>query len=133
MSLIRGISEGDGLPMAGWQEGEPVYSDKQLVIRHTIPPNGLSCRGVIDLFNVDSVAATLASHLDGDSDIHIDLSQVEFCDVSGIRAMVSISERLADGRRLVLHGLPPLLAKVMTLVGWGELPTLEICDCRREP
>lgn len=132
MSLIRGISEGGGSPMAGWQEAEPVYSDKQLVIRQTIPPDGLSCRGVIDVSNVDSVAATLASHLDGDSDVHIDLSQVEFCDVSGIRALVSISGRLTDGRRLVLHGLPPLLAKVMTLVGWGELPTLQICDCRED-
>ena len=27
---------------------------------------------------------------------------------------------------------PPLLQKVMTLVGWGELPTLTLCGCGAE-
>jgi anti-anti-sigma factor len=115
--------------MAGWLEGEPMYADKQLVIRHTVPPNGLTFSGVLDIFNADSVASSLSGLLQGEGDLHLDLSKVEFCDVSGIRALVSAAERADGGRRLVLHGLPPLLQKVMTLVGWGELPTLTLCGC----
>jgi anti-anti-sigma factor len=133
MSLIRGgVDGGQQQPMAGWLEGDPMYADKQLVIRHTIPPNGLSFSGVLDIFNADSVASSLSDQLHGQGDLHIDLSNVEFCDVSGIRALVTAAETAGDGRRLVLHGLPPLLQKVMTLVGWGELPTLALCDCGTE-
>ena len=128
LSLMRG-RESDGQPMAGWRDGELVYTDKHLVIRHTIPGNGLSLTGSIDLFNVDSVIEALASQLEGQGDLHLDLSQVEFCDVSGIRAVVSAAEKLDGDRSLVLHGLPPLLRKVMTVVGWGELPRLSVCKC----
>jgi anti-anti-sigma factor len=133
MSLIRGGADGgQQQPMAGWLEGDPMYADKQLVIRHTIPPNGLSFSGVLDIFNADSVASSLSSQMQGEGDLHIDLSNVEFCDVSGIRALVSAAEAAGGGRRMVLHGLPPLLQKVMTLVGWGELPTLDLCDCGKD-
>ena len=115
--------------MAGWIEGEPMYEDKQLVIRHTVPPNGLSFSGVVDLFNADAIARSLATELERHGDLHIDLSQVEFCDVSGIRALVSAAESANGTGRLVLHGLPPLLQRVMTVVGWGQLPGLELCDC----
>ena len=115
--------------MAGWGEGDPVYEDKQLVIRHTIPANGLSLSGVIDIFNADSVLESLKSQIDGHGDLHLELSRVQFCDVSGIRAIVSASESAGRGRRIVLHGLPPLLQRVMTLVGWAELPGLALCDC----
>lgn len=107
-----------------------MYEDKQLVIRHTVPAHGLSFSGIVDVFNADAVAKSLSRELDGDGDLHIDLTQVQFCDVSGIRALVSAAETAnGGGRRLVLHGLPPLLQRVMTLVGWGELPSLVLCDC----
>jgi anti-anti-sigma regulatory factor len=130
MSLIRSATDGERQPMAGWLEGEPMYTDKQLVIRHTVPPNGLTFAGVLDLFNADSVAGSVATMLDGEGDLHLDLSKVEFCDVSGIRALVSAAE--SGRRRLVMHGLPPLLQRVMMLVGWGELPRLVLCDCGTE-
>src|ERR1700738_10152 len=129
---VRSDAEGGQQPMAGWLEGEPIYTDKQLVIRHTVPASGLSFSGVLDVFNADSVAGCLSSQLEGQGDLHIDLSKVEFCDVSGIRALVSAAETAGGGRRMILHGLPPLLQKVMALVGWGELPTLELCDCGNE-
>lgn len=129
MSLITGSADTGGKPMAGWGEGDPVYQDKQLVIRHTIPTNGLTFSGVIDVFNADSVLESLKSQISGEGDLHIDLSRVEFCDVSGIRALISAAESSTGGRRIVLHGLPPLLQRVMTLVGWGDLPGVLLCDC----
>jgi anti-anti-sigma factor len=132
MSMIRSSTHGEQRPMAGWLEGEPMYTDKQLVIRHTEPPNGLSLAGVLDLFNADAVAGSVSTLLDGEGDLHIDLSKVEFCDVSGIRALVSAAENGKRGSRLVMHGLPPLLQRVMRLVGWGDLPSVVICDCATE-
>ena len=101
-----------------------VYIDKQLVIRHT--PSGLSISGVIDNYNVDTFSRSLSALLAGKGDVKVDLSELEFCDVSGIRALVRAAERLVDGRRLVLHGLPQQLRTVMTLVGWTDMPGLVI-------
>jgi anti-anti-sigma regulatory factor len=105
---------------------DPLYADKQLVIRRTSAPDGLLITGVIDLFNIDSFARTLNASLEGEGDLHIDLSRLEFCDVSGIRALVSAAERVAGLRRLFLHGLPPQLRTVMKVVGWADLPGLVI-------
>ena len=131
MSLLSSSAPGQQ-PMAGWLEGEPMYADKQLVIRHTVPDKGLSFAGTIDVFNADTVADSVKSQLNRDGDLHLDLSRVEFCDVSGIRALVAAAETAPVGHRLVLHGLPPLLQRVMTLVGWGELPTVVLCNCGTE-
>ena len=109
-----------------------MYTDKQLVIRHTIPANGLTFAGALDIHNADSVASTLSAQMERHGDLHIDLSHVEFCDVSGIRALVSAVQGSDGHRRLVVHGLPPLLQRVMTLVGWGQLPGLELCECGTE-
>jgi anti-anti-sigma regulatory factor len=105
---------------------DTLYSDKQLVITRTSTPDGLCITGVIDLFNIDSFVQTLNASLAGAGDLHIDLSRLEFCDVSGIRALVSAAERVAGRRRLVLHGLPLQLRTVMTVVGWADLPGLVI-------
>ena len=113
------------------EEDDPLYADKQLVIRRTSTPDGLRITGVIDLFNVDSFARTLGASLVGEGDLHIDLSRLEFCDVSGIRVLVSAAERVAGRSRLILHGLPPQLRTVMTVVGWADLPGLVI-DPNRE-
>jgi anti-anti-sigma factor len=101
-----------------------VYIDKQLVIRRT--PTGLSISGVIDNYNVDSFSRSLNASLGGEGDVNVDLSELEFCDVSGIRALVKAAECLDNGRRLVLYGLPQQLRTVMTLVGWTDMPSLVI-------
>ena len=107
-----------------------LYTDKQLVIRRTVAPAGLSVSGVLDSFNVDAFAQTLKTSLEGVGDVNIDLEYLEFCDVSGIRALVSAAKDVGDGRRLVLLGLPDQLRNVMTLVGWNDLPGLVIIGGR---
>ena len=108
------------------EDDDPLYADKQLVIRRISTPEGLRITGVIDLFNVDSFARTLNASLSGEGDLHIDLTRLEFCDVSGIRVLVSAAERVEGRRRLFLHGLPPQLRTVMAVVGWTDLPGLVI-------
>jgi anti-anti-sigma regulatory factor len=120
-------------------EGDQVYSDKQLVIVRTDTPGELSITGAIDYYNAQAVALAVAGELQsadrsneladaisGNGDLHIDLSCLEFTDVTGIRALVQVAENAGDGRRLVLGGLPPRIRMVMAIVGWGNLPNLVI-------
>ena len=126
--------------MSQGSEEERVYADKQLVISRADPASGLTITGAIDYYNAEAVAEALTTlfHADGQApaifedaitgngDLHLDLSRLEFTDVTGIRALVRIAENAGDGRRLVLRGLPASIVKVMTVVGWSELPNLVI-------
>jgi anti-anti-sigma regulatory factor len=121
-------------------EGDQVYADKQLIVFRTGAPAELSLSGAIDFYNADAVAAALIAELQqsgdvstalsdaitGNGDLHLDLSRLEFTDVTGIRALVRIAETAGVGRRLVLRGLPPRIRTVMVVVGWGDLPNLVI-------
>ena len=86
--------------------------------------------GAVDASNVGAVQRVLEVTLKGnpDVDVHIDVAGLEFADVSGIRAIVAAAEAADHTRRFVLHGLPPLMTKVMDVVGWSELPALNISD-----
>ncbi len=111
------------------QRDAVVFRDKQLVVTRTYRPDGLRLVGAVDASNVEGVTGVLDSSFEGDGqgrELHLDLTRLEFSDVSGIRALVGAAER-ADGRyRMVLHGLPPLMGRVMSVVGWSEMPSLEI-------
>jgi hypothetical protein len=122
------------------QEGDvdAVYSDRQLVINRTESPHGLRVSGAIDYNNSEAVAAAITRELEAglpgaaalsdaisaNRDLHIDVSRLEFTDVTGIRALVRIAANGGDGRRLVLRGLPPRIRTVIAVVGWADLPNL---------
>jgi anti-anti-sigma regulatory factor len=128
-------------------EGDQVYTDKQLFIQRTGAPGELSITGAIDYYNAESVAAVVAAELaagaggaaqlsdaiSGNGDLHIDLSHLEFTDVTGIRALVQVAENAGNGRRLVLRGLPSRIRMVMGVVGWGDIPNLVIEEPAGEP
>jgi hypothetical protein len=118
-----------------------VYSDKQVVISRDAS-GGLALAGTVDYFNAAAVAELLDAEMqclvtDGepnglngaattDADLQVDLSRLEFSDVTGIRALVTVAEHAGGGRRLVLRGLAPQIARVMAVVGWSELPNLVV-------
>jgi anti-anti-sigma regulatory factor len=124
------------------EEGDEVYTDKQLVITRTESPGGLRVSGAIDYYNSEAVAAALTRELQagptgataladaitGNGDLHIDVSRLEFTDVTGIRALVRIAETGGGSRRLVLRGLPPRIRTVIAVVGWADLPNLVLED-----
>jgi anti-anti-sigma regulatory factor len=106
-----------------------VYSDKQLVVAQTDSPAGISFSGEIDASNSHAVGSSIVAQMTPGKDLHVDVSQVIFCDISGIRAFVSVAEGLPEGRRLLLHGMPAPLETVMRVVGWNRLPALLVCEC----
>jgi anti-anti-sigma factor len=105
-----------------------VYTARQLVVTRTQAPAGLRFAGEIDSSNVETVNDALASYSNG-ADLHLDLSRLLFCDVSGIRALIAHAQGLDVEHRLVLHGLPEQIERVLEVVGWSELPGLTFCQC----
>jgi ABC-type transporter Mla MlaB component len=120
-------------------EGNEVYADKQLVITRA-GSSQLIVSGAIDFYNADAAAAAVTRELQatvpgadgmsdaisGNGDLHIDVSRLEFTDVTGIRALVKIAEDSDAGRRIVLTGLPARIRTVIAVVGWSDLPNLVI-------
>jgi anti-anti-sigma factor len=101
-------------------------------VRPTLLPGGLKLTGEIDASNSHLLRPALAEHGRIRGLVHLDLSEVSFCDVSGIRAIVSYAAGLDGDHRLLLHGLPAQIEKVMNVIGWGELSGIEFCRCTLE-
>jgi anti-anti-sigma factor len=126
-----GVAAGEGMERRKTGRQEVVFRDRQMVVSRTFRPHGLRLVGQLDASNVGGLQTALNAALQHDGEhpvLHLDLTRLEFSDISGIRAIVSTAEK-ADGQfRLVLHGLPPLMGRVMDVVGWSELPALEIAQ-----
>jgi anti-anti-sigma regulatory factor len=105
-----------------------VYRDRQLSIDRTHRPPGFRFVGEIDISNSVAIAHALRQTLDGQQNIHFDMRSLVFCDVSGIRALVNVAGAVG-GRRLLIHGLPPELERVIGLVGWADQSSLSFCGC----
>ena len=103
-----------------------LYTDGRLRISRTLSPPGLSLTGDIDASNVDTVSRWLDDAIARGGDVHVELGGLLFCDAGGMRALVSAATRLGHGRRLVLHGMPAELRRVMRVVGWDEAPGLVV-------
>src|ERR1700682_2148487 len=88
----------------------------QLLVSHNPETGWLRISGEIDAWNVEAVRQALqAAHSEG-GDLHLDVSQLLFCDVTAIRAIAATAINLEEGRRLVLHGLDPRLQRVFQVV-----------------
>src|ERR1700730_5344675 len=88
-------------------------ADAQLRISR-IPGSGwLRISGEIDAWNVEAVREALRLAHGQGGDLHLDVSRLLFCDVTGIRVIAATAMNLEEGRRGVLHGLDPQLQKVV--------------------
>ena len=129
MGVYQGQVGMEDLVASQQGDQEEVYADRQLVVARTAVPIGLRFAGEIDASNAEAVTTSLASAQASDGAVHLDLSSLVFIDISGIRAFISAGERAAKGRRLLLHGLPDQLERVISVVGWDQLPGISICKC----
>lgn len=106
----------------------------KVVISRGSSQDWLVISGVIDYFNAESVAAQVLAELQGtgisadkavaavidNRRLHLDLSDLEFTDPAGINALIRIARNTGPDQQLVLHGLPPLIRKVVLTVGLGD-------------
>jgi anti-sigma B factor antagonist len=75
----------------------------------------VALRGPLDVLTVSDVRAALHAAIDaGTGDLVVDVSAVELVDATGMGVLVGANRRAAlAGRRLVLRGVPPRLARIL--------------------
>ena len=104
-----------------------VYDDGVLRITATPRPPGLAIAGEIDEDTYPALVAKL-EELAGTGEIHLNLADVQYCDLAGLRAMIRLAGagRRGDSRQVVLHEVPPRLQTVLGILGWDSTPGLVI-------
>lgn len=107
---------------------------------------GLRLSGEVDLSNVREFAAAVQAALDAEAaanagagngartpaapgrDLHLDLADVSYLDVTAVGLLVRTAATLTDGRRLVLGSPGPTIRTTLRMLGWDELPALCLVD-----
>lgn len=97
-----------------------IHPDPRL--RVAAPEQGrLVLKGFLEAATIGTLVPPLADALTGDADVTIDLGEVEFIDLSGIRLLVEAADLLADrGHRLVVEATPSWLPSILEMVGFGD-------------
>jgi ABC-type transporter Mla MlaB component len=101
-------------------------ADEVLRIRKVSDRPGLVIAGEVDESGYPVLVQCLAA-LGTHDEVHIDLGGVEFCDLAGLRAIVSVGrpdEDASPGRHVCLHAVPPRLRKILDILGWEDAPGL---------
>jgi anti-anti-sigma factor len=119
---------GETAAVTPFPDGEVIAIAGGLTIARTADPPALLLRGEIDATNSDTVATAVAVAMEDDGYLFVDFRDVLFCDLTGLRALVSAAEAAGPARRIVVTGLSEPLRRVLGMVGWAELPTLVIAE-----
>jgi anti-sigma B factor antagonist len=93
----------------------------------TSPPPTLHLAGDIDESTFPDLTNILArTAAAGASRIHLDLADVEYCDVAGLRAIISLASSRGEDRapvdEIVFTHLPGPLQRVLRILGWDAAP-----------
>jgi anti-anti-sigma regulatory factor len=116
--------------------GDVVADDGQLRITRPAGEPWLFVAGEIDEYSYKSLIRTLASLARDPGEIHIDLADLEYCDVAGLRAFVVLAAapcRDPAGPRVVLHHVPPRLVNVLHILGGDTTSGLTLAEGPANP
>jgi anti-anti-sigma regulatory factor len=85
--------------------------------------------GEMDASRCSALVSALEGLADHEGDVHVNLAELAFCDLPGLRAILQLARTgPADGdpggRRLVLHDVPPYLRRRLEILGWDCTPGL---------
>jgi anti-anti-sigma regulatory factor len=108
---------------------DPLHDDRRLRIVPTYAPRGLRIVGTVDVMTVGALTTTL--HLATrwpEQNLRLNLGELEFIDVAGVRAIVRTAAGLEPGRFLIVEQLAPGLRKVFEVVGWDRTPGLRFAE-----
>ncbi|MFK0168698.1 MEDS domain-containing protein [Streptomyces sp. NPDC090306] len=106
----------------------PLYDDAvlRLVPYFRSGRRAVRVAGTVDHRTTQALAAALEAVRGWSGDVWLDMGDLEFIDLAGLRALVAAAERLPDGRRLHIVELAPLLSRVVSVVGWDTSPSLTV-------
>jgi len=100
----------------------------QFSIAHHSHPAQLDLAGDFDLCSTPHLTAALSDAADGTGVLHVDLSGVQFCDITALQAIIRVTRAKhharRPGRSLVLHHVPGQVAEILRITGWDALPGL---------
>ena len=118
--------------------GGVVSDDGELRITRLGDGPWLAVAGEIDEYSYTSLIRVLASVARDPGEIHIDLADVEYCDVAGLRAFVVLADapcrdQAGRGPRVVLHQVPPHLVNVLHILGWDATSGLTLAEGPANP
>jgi len=119
---------------SGWrQEAGPRSAGSTLQAAFSSPPPTLFLAGDIDessyrdLREVLKLATATRYH-----QLNVDMAQVEYCDLAGLRAIVLLAQGDQRGPasvdQLVLRHLPVHLGTVIRVLGWDATPGLSLAE-----
>jgi anti-anti-sigma regulatory factor len=106
-----------------------VSDDGELRITRLGDEPWLVVAGEIDEYSYKGLIRVLANVARDPGEIHIDLADVEYCDVAGLRAFVVLATdpcQPHNSRRVVLHQVPAQLKNVLHILGWDTTTGLTI-------
>jgi anti-anti-sigma regulatory factor len=108
---------------------DPLHDDHRLRIVPTYDPRGLRVIGTVDLATAGALTSTLRMAARWPHrEVHLDLGDLEFIDVAGVRAIVRTAAGLGPDRRLIVKRLAPGLRKVFKIAGWDETSGLGFAE-----
>jgi anti-anti-sigma regulatory factor len=109
---------------------QPAYDDGVLRITCIGSPASLAIAGEIDEYTHEALVDTLRNLTDGLHEIHINLADMAYCDLAGLRAIILLAggstSHGGGGTRLVLHEAPGYLKNILQILGWDTTPGLAI-------
>ncbi|MGW2214118.1 STAS domain-containing protein [Nonomuraea sp. NPDC001684] len=102
-------------------------ADPPLRITPLVDPAGLRIEGELDYATLPALTRALVSMASGGS-LCVDLSGLAFCDVGGLRALVSAAAGMRDGQVLTLCSPSPQVRRLLQLTGWYPKAGLRLQD-----
>lgn len=107
------------------------YYDGVLRVIWACRPPVVLIAGEVDESRYSGLVSALERSADCEGDIHVNLAELAFCDLAGLRAILRLGRtgRAGEGRGgrcLVLHDVPPYLRMVLEILGWDSTPGLII-------
>ncbi|RSM46906.1 anti-sigma factor antagonist [Actinoplanes sp. ATCC 53533] len=94
----------------------------QLEVTATARPEGIRLRGEADIFTLPTLEIALEMLVGRANDATVDLRELTFIDVIGLRALARAAIHLRSrGRCLRLSGASRQIRRVLGLLGWAEL------------
>lgn len=86
---------------------------------------GLVVEGEIDVMTRGDWAAALRPLVDQGAEVDLELALLVFVDVGGVAVMVTAAQRLAGGRRMILHRPPRALVRTLEVM-FPRTPSIEV-------
>ncbi|GAB3669602.1 hypothetical protein GCM10027589_37420 [Actinocorallia lasiicapitis] len=106
---------------------DDVYDDEVLRISPTFTPPGLALAGAVEESTFPALSDALHTLGRRTGHLCLDLSEVDYCDMGGLRTMLS-ARTSPDGyeRMLLLRGVREPVAELLRVAGWSDLPGLVV-------